>query len=89
MGKTTNFNSESTDLDDPATSAVAITPDNGTDLVQTSRYIMVAGAGTMSVDMHGLGTNVQLTLAQDVMYPIRVKRIYVTGTAATGIIAFY
>jgi len=76
-------------LDAPAASAVAITPDNSTDLTNHTRGIYVGATGTLKVDMVTGGTVTFVDPAAGVVHPLRVKRVYATGTTATGIIGLY
>lgn len=73
----------------PAESAVAITPDDETDLGNNTRALMVNVAGDVVVDFVTTGESITLTLAAGVVYPLRVKRVRATGTTATGITALY
>ena len=69
-----------------ASSAFVITPDNTTDLALPTRGLYVGGSGTVKVDMAD-GTTVTFTgLAAGVIHPIRAKRVYATGTTASGIL---
>jgi hypothetical protein len=70
-------------------SAVAITPSDSVNLVNPSLAIIATVAGTIKVDMLHTGTAITITLLAGVIYPLRVKKIYSTGTAATGITALY
>lgn len=82
----------------PVESALAVTPADGANLAppngdqnKATRAILVGGAGNLKVDMAD-GTTVTLTIpatACGVLQGIAVKRIYATGTTATGIVAFY
>jgi hypothetical protein len=77
-------------LDSPPTNYVSVTPNDSTDLSEASRYLMVTVGGDVYVNMYGVGTNIKLpALTAGKLYPIRVSRVYFTGTTATGIIAFY
>lgn len=73
----------------PGQSAVAITPNDGADLARITRGIYIGGAGNIKVDMSD-GTTVTFTaIAAGIIHPIAVKRVYLTGTSATGIIGVY
>lgn len=90
MSKLTGYKDQTTGLSDPPANAVAVTPNNGADLSEVSRFLMVAVGGNITVDMYGTGTNVLLpALVAGRMYPIRVSKIYATGTTATGIVSLY
>lgn len=69
--------------------AVEVTPSNSTDLTTPAKVIVAATSGTLKVDFTGVGTGVTIQVLAGVQYPINVKRVYSTGTSATGIIAFY
>jgi hypothetical protein len=73
-----------------AGSALAVTPNDGTDLPQPgTRGIWVGGAGTLKVDMLASGTVTLSAVPAGTFLPIRVKRVYATGTSATLIVALY
>jgi len=66
--------------------AFAITPSNSHDLSYATRGIYVGVSGSLKVDMVGGSTIIFTNLVAGVIHPIRAKRIYETGTTATGII---
>lgn len=82
----------------PVESALAVTPNDGANLVppngdanKATRALLIGGAGNIKIDMAD-GTTVTLTIpatATGVIQPIAVKKVYATGTTATGIVAFY
>jgi hypothetical protein len=65
-----------------------VTPSDAVGLGYTAQAIGVNVAGTVTVDMAGGGTNVQLTLSSGIS-AVRVTKVYATGTAATGIVAYW
>jgi hypothetical protein len=71
----------------PARGAFSITPADGTDLAIYPKALYVGTAGDVKVDMRD-GTTVTFTGAIGVL-PIRVKRVYSTGTTATNILGLY
>jgi hypothetical protein len=76
----------------PAANAAAITPNDGANLANQARGILVGGAGTIKVDMVGTGTGVTFTIgasAVGFILPIQVKKVYATGTTATNLVALY
>lgn len=79
------FNSYATELDSPAVSAVEITPADGADLAWTSRALYVGGQGDVKVTTCGGDTVTFVGLVG--LLPVRVKRVFATGTTATGIVA--
>jgi hypothetical protein len=72
----------------PADHAKAITPDNSNDLAYVTRAVILAVAGDLKVDTLGGESGEVLTLPAG-PHAIRVKRIYATGTTATGITALW
>jgi hypothetical protein len=73
----------------PAQSAAAITPNDSTALTQTTRGVYVGAAGNLKVDMADSSTVTFTGLAAGMVHPIAVKKVYATGTTATGIIGVY
>jgi len=74
----------------PADNAAAVTPSDGSDLANAARALFVGGAGAVKVDMVGGTTAVTLTgVVAGSVLPIRVSRVYSTGTTATNIVALY
>lgn len=82
---TDTFDSHARSITAPPANAVAVTPDDGTDLAYVSRAIYVGTPGDLRV----------LTLeGQDVTYKglsgtkvLRVARVFATGTTAADIVA--
>jgi hypothetical protein len=73
--------------------AVAITPNNSTDLVETTRAIIVDHAtlqhAMVSVILMGDTAAVTIPIRVGVVTPLRVTRVRVTGTDAASVIALY
>jgi hypothetical protein len=69
--------------------AVAITPNNSADLATPVKAIITGTSGTLKVDMTGVGAGVTIQVIAGQQYQISVKKVYATGTSATGIIGFY
>jgi hypothetical protein len=89
MAAVDNFSQFTRGASGPVNGAVAVTPDNSNDLTNTTRGIYVGGAGNIKVDMAD-GTTVTFTaIAIGIVHPLRVKRVYATGTTATTILALY
>ena len=76
-------------LSSPAKSAFDITPHNTNDLTYVTRGIYVGASGDLKVDMANGETVIFVDIAAGVIHPLRVKRVYLTGTDATGIIGVY
>lgn len=75
-------------LESPAAHALAVTPDDASDLATVSRALNVGTAGDVQVTMLG-GETVTLTLAAGIAFPVRVSRVWATGTTASGIVALF
>jgi hypothetical protein len=73
---------------EPYTSARSITP-HDTDSVGSTRGLYVEVSGDVKVDMIDGTTITFPDLPAAVFHPIAVRRVYSTGTLATGIIALY
>ncbi|WP_298845065.1 hypothetical protein [uncultured Roseobacter sp.] len=80
------FSSYSIGLESPAINLHEVTPDDGADLPQVSRALNVAGGGTVRVTTVA-GDTATVTVAAGIPFPVRVRRIWATGTSATGIVA--
>lgn len=70
-------------------SAAVVSPSNTVDLTVPTLALTVTVAGVVTVDMVGTGTNVAIPVAAGVIHRLRVTRVYVTGTTATGIVALW
>ena len=75
--------------DAPASNAFAVTPADGSNLTHAARALFVGGAGDVKVDTLG-GDTVTFTgvLAGSIL-PVRILKVYATGTDATNIVAVY
>ncbi len=72
----------------PACSVRAIVPDDGADIPHVSLALNVATPGTLRVTTLD-GDVVDVQVAAGVAFPLRVTRVWATGTTATGIRALY
>lgn len=77
-----------TSFEGPPTEAFPVTPNDGEDLETPVRAVNVSVAGTLRVTMvtQDPGAHVTLTVSAGTVFPIRAKRIWATGTTATGIV---
>lgn len=73
-------------LESPATRLSNVTPDDGADIAVASRALNVSGAGTVRVTTVS-GDTGTVYIAAGITFPIRARRIWATGTTASGIIA--
>lgn len=76
-------------LESPFTNGAAVTPDDGADVAQVSRGLLVGTSGAVRVTMEGGATLTIPALTAGVIHPIRVTRVHATGTDATGVHIFW
>jgi len=70
------------------TRAEAVTPHNTNELTNVSRAIYVGTGGNLVIVMQG-GAEVTLTgVVASTWLPIRIKKVKLTGTTASDIVAF-
>ena len=89
---TNNFAQTDPAINAPYNRAVTITPSDSVDLTEIPRALNIhaATASTpVKVIMQGDTTAVTLQLQTGFIYPLRVSRVYATGTSATSVIALY
>ena len=73
-------------VDEPVTDAFTITPDDNSELIYITRAIYVGLDGDIAVQMlDGTTITFQNCVAGSVL-PFRIKKIFATGTTATGLI---
>lgn len=77
---------EGRNLTEPAVSAFDITPSDADDLTADVRGIYVGVSGDLAVDMVDGTTVTFVALTAGVIHPLRVKKVYATGTTATAIV---
>lgn len=83
------FRDMPTNKQDPTDDGFAITPtDAEVDLAIIPRTLNVAASGTVRVMTLG-GTVLTLYVAAGIQFSQRVKRVYATGTTATGIVGLF
>lgn len=82
------FSAYNSGLESPATHLVSVTPDDDNDLPAASRGINVAQTGSLRVTTVG-DTTETVHIAAGVAFPLRVKRVWQSGTTATGIVVLY
>lgn len=75
-------------LDDPYTSAAAVTPHDTNELDYMTRALCIGTAGALKVTMHD-GTDVTFAGVPAGVIRIRVKRVFSTGTVASNITALW
>ncbi len=79
-----NFDVRHRRLSDPATTIFDITPDDGADLTRVTSALNVATPGTVRVTTAD-GSTSDITIMPGKAFPISVRRVWQTGTTATGL----
>jgi hypothetical protein len=79
-----SFASQIRSMSDPAITVFEIVPDDGADLPQVTLAINVASTGTVRVTTAD-GSVSDVTVHPGIVFPLRVRRVWQTGTSATGI----
>jgi hypothetical protein len=72
----------------PHPNAVAVTPSDSTDLTNVSDMLVIGAGGTLAVNMLNTGAQ-SFTVVAGQQLPIRVTRVWSTGTSATGIVSLW
>ena len=73
-----------------ATDAVVVSPNNGADLGRTLALIFVGVSGDVKVDCSGSGDAIVFkNVPAGSILPVKVDRVYSTGTSATNMVALY
>lgn len=75
-------------LESPAADLAPVSPDDTSDLANASRAINVATSGTVQITTVN-NTQGAVFVAAGIAFPIRARRIWATGTTATGIVALW
>lgn len=75
-------------LSSPPFGGFPVTPNDVTDLPTVTRALNAGGSGTVHVTMQD-GSDVTIFIAAGGLLPLRVTRIWATGTTATDIVGLY
>ncbi|WP_417242611.1 spike base protein, RCAP_Rcc01079 family [Celeribacter sp.] len=78
------FQNRSLPLSGPARDLIAVTPSDSIDLVDVAVALYVEGGGTVAFVSAGGGSR-SVTLPDNAILPVGVRRVDATGTTATGI----
>ena len=84
-----DYGSHKSNIDSPVRHAVAVTPNDSTDLANSSRAIYVGVGGNIKLTTVDGDTVTMVGVAAGSFYPIRVARIWSTDTTATNIQAWW
>jgi hypothetical protein len=82
------FQDHTAGLESPASGLLPVTPDDGADLQTASRALNVAQSGFVRITTVE-GQTASVHIAAGIAFPVRVTRVWQTGTTATGIVALY
>ncbi|HDR28350.1 spike base protein, RCAP_Rcc01079 family [Rhodovulum sp.] len=85
---TDKFNNLVGGLESPAVCLLAVEPSDTQDLAVASRGINVATSGSVRVTTIG-GSTATVYVAAGGAFPLRVRRIWQSGTTASGIVVMY
>ncbi len=88
MAAVDNFASNAEGTDSPASHAAVVTPSNTTDLSYVTRALIIGTSGDVKVTTKG-GETVILPSVPAGILPLRVARVFATGTTATNISALW
>lgn len=83
------FSKFSNNLESPSKHAAAVTPSNSTDLEYASRALYVGSSGNVQITTVGGETVMLANINAGSLVPIRVSRVWSTGTTATNILALW
>jgi hypothetical protein len=72
----------------PASSVEEIVPDDAVDLPRVTLALNAATPGAVRVTTH-TGEETTVYLAAGVAFPLRVRRVWASGTTATGLRGLY
>lgn len=72
-------------LESPASHLQPVTPSDSTDLPRSGRGLNVASTGDVRVTTVE-DTTATVHIAAGIAFPVRVRRVWATGTTATGIV---
>lgn len=79
------FSDFQSSLSGPVEGGFDVIPADGSDLGQMTRGLMVSGGGDVAVTLKSGDQLTLPALTAGVIYPLRVARVWATGTTATGI----
>lgn len=76
-------------MTDPIENGFSITPSDTVDLTHPTRGIYVGASGNLKVILVSGDTITFVGLSSGTIHPIRVRRVFSTGTTATSILGLY
>ena len=75
--------------DAPASNAFAVTPNDSSNLTHAARALFVGSGGDVKVDTLGGDTVTFVGVASGFVLPVRILKVYATGTTASSIVSVY
>ena len=76
-----------TSMSSPAENGFLVTPNDGANLSETTKAILLGVAGDLQVTLSGMKDGTSIVLPCPAGYnPLRVARVWATSTTATGIV---
>ena len=82
------FATHQSGLQSPASYLANISPNDTADLANVSRALNVASSGSVRVTTVE-GSEATVYIVAGNAFPVRVSRVWATGTTATGIVVMY
>lgn len=73
----------------PGVGAFAVTPHDTNAVTKTTRALYVGGAGSVKVTMQDNTEVTFVAVPAGTILPIRVKKVWTTGTTATSMLGIY
>lgn len=84
-----DFENNREGMESPADNVISITPNDGVDLSKVIRGLHVNVGGTVRGILNGDSVTQDFTVNAGALYPYRFKRIFATGTTATGLLGVF
>lgn len=73
----------------PALGAATVAPNDGVDLAREGRGLYVGAAGDLKATLHDGSVVTFAAIGVGVIHPVRIKRVWATGTTATNILVVF
>jgi hypothetical protein len=84
-----SFKKHSRSLTSPPENAIEVVGEDSADLAYATRALYIGGGGDLRVRMLGGGTVTLANVPSGTLIPLRVTRIFATGTTATEILGLW
>jgi hypothetical protein len=83
------FSDFPTNLVAPARDGAAVVPNDSLDLAQLPRALFIGGTGNVSVTLAGGQALIFQNCPAGSVLPVRARRVHMSGTTATAIVALW